>query len=100
MGGAIFTTSDGGHLWYAQRSTVDVDLFDIKFINAVEGWAAGSEGVLLHTTDGGAHWTVQSSGTSHSLQRLFFLDSDHGWAVGFGGTILKYGDSRAPALRN
>lgn len=99
LAGAIFTTADGGRLWYAQRSTVDVDLFDIKFVNAAEGWAAGSGGVLLHTTDGGAHWNTQASGTSHSLQRLFFVENNYGWAVGFGGTILKYGDGQVPVLK-
>lgn len=98
--GAIFTTADGGRLWYEQPTPVDIDLFDIKFVNAAEGWAAGAEGVLLHTTDGGSHWMVQPSGTSHSLQRLYFLNSTDGWVVGFGGTILKFGDSRPPVLKH
>jgi len=98
--GRIFTSADGGRTWYAQRSNVDADLFDVQFVDMAEGWAAGSEGVLLHTTDGGVHWSVESSGTSHNLQRLFLVDRDHGWAVGFGGTILKYGQSSAPKLKS
>jgi photosystem II stability/assembly factor-like uncharacterized protein len=74
-------------------------LFDVKFVDTTEGWAAGTEGVLLHTTDAGAHWMVESSGTSHALQRLFFIDRNHGWAVGFGGALLALGAAQAPSLR-
>jgi photosystem II stability/assembly factor-like uncharacterized protein len=97
--GQILTTVDGGRAWYAQRSNVDADLLDVKFVDAREGWATGSAGVLLHTTDAGTHWIVESSGTSHALQRLFFIDRNHGWAVGFGGAILTLGVARAPSLR-
>ena len=97
--GQILTTIDGGRAWYPQRSNVDADLLDVKFVDAREGWAAGAEGVLLHTTDAGAHWKIESSGTAHVLQRLFFIDRNHGWAVGFGGAILTLGATQAPALR-
>src|ERR1041384_1566779 len=97
--GQILTTIDGGRAWYPQRSNIDANLLDVKFVDAREGWATGAEGVLLHTTDAGAHWMVESSGTSHVLQRLFFIDRNHGWAVGFGGAILTLGASQAPSLR-
>jgi photosystem II stability/assembly factor-like uncharacterized protein len=99
-GGALFVTSDGGRNWYAQRSNTSADLLDVKFVDAVEGWAAGAEGTLLHTTDG-VHWMVMPSVTSHPLERLFFTDRDHGWAIGFGGTIISYSNSSAqhPQLR-
>jgi photosystem II stability/assembly factor-like uncharacterized protein len=98
--GSVFATTDGGLNWFQQRSNVEVDLLDVKFINAAEGWAAGSEGTLLHTNDGGVRWSLESSGTSHALNRLFFVDQNHGWVVGFGGTILKYGQSSAPKLKS
>ncbi len=97
--GQVLTTSDGGRIWYPQRSNVDADLFDVKFIDAREGWVSGANGVLLHTTDAGAHWTLESTNTPHALQRLFFIDQNHGWAVGFGGTILTIGAAQAPSLR-
>lgn len=100
LSGLVFTTSDGGLTWFPQRSNVDVDLLDVKFLDAGEGWAAGSEGTLLHTRDGGKHWATESSGTSHALNRLFFVDQNHAWAVGFGGTILFYGQSAAPKLKS
>lgn len=97
--GQIFVSRDAGRNWFAQRSNVETDLLDVKFINATEGWAVGSAGLVLHTFDGGAHWFPEPSNTSHVLQRVFFVDRDHGWTVGFGGTILKYGRNSAPALR-
>src|ERR1043165_8990790 len=97
--GRILTTTDGGRAWYAQRSNVEADLLDVKFVDGREGWAAGAAGVLLHTTDAGVHWTLESSGTSHVLQRLFLIDRNHGWAVGLGGTILTVGGARPPSLR-
>ncbi len=98
--GLVFTTSDGGLTWFQQRSNIEADLLDVRFVNAAEGWAAGGEGTLLHTSDGGVHWSAESSGTSHPLERLFFVDQNHGWAVGFGGTILTYGNSGPPKLKS
>ena len=98
--GRVFATTDGGRTWFAQRSNVDVDLWDVKFTNASEGWAVGDQGTLLRTNDGGIRWFVSSSGTSHPLERLFFVDQNHGWAVGFGGTVLIYGQAGAPRLKS
>jgi photosystem II stability/assembly factor-like uncharacterized protein len=99
-GGQIFATRDGGRTWFAQRSNVDIDLLDVKFLSPTEGWAVGADGLVLHTNDGGARWFAEASSTSHVLNRLFFIDRDHGWAVGFGGTVLKYGLASAPQLKN
>lgn len=97
--GLIFATNDGGRTWFQQHSTIDTDLFDVKFVDTSEGWAVGSQGTLLGTKDGGRHWLATSSGTTHALERLFFVDQDHGWAVGFGGTLLSYGPLGAPRLK-
>jgi len=97
--GRVFATTDGGRAWFQQRTSVDADLLDVRFIDAAEGWIAGLNGTLLHTTDGGVHWSIETSGTTHALERLFFTDQNHGWAVGFGGTILALGPSSAPRFK-
>lgn len=98
--GRIFATTDGGRSWFEQRSNINDDLSDVKFVDASEGWAVGAQGTLLHTKDGGVHWSAESSGTSHALDRLFVIDQNHGWAVGFGGTILNYSLAGAPRLKS
>ena len=98
--GRVFATTDGGRAWFQQRTSVDADLLDVRFIDAAEGWIAGAGGTLLHTTDGGVHWSTEPSGTTHALERLSFTDQNHGWAVGFGGTILAFGRSGAPRLKS
>jgi photosystem II stability/assembly factor-like uncharacterized protein len=98
--GRVFATTDGGRTWFEQRSNVNDDLSDVKFIDASEGWAVGTQGTLLYTRDGGVHWSATSSGTSHALERIFFIDRNRGWAVGFGGTILTYSQAGAPRLKS
>jgi len=97
--GRIYVTNDGGRSWFPQRSNVQADLFDVKFISATEGWASGADGTLLHTVNGGRYWFAESPNLSHALERLYLIDRTHGWAVGFGGTILSIGQVGAPALR-
>ena len=98
-GGRILVTNDGGRTWFPQRSSVQTDLFDVKFISATEGWAAGADGTLLHTVNGGRYWFPDVTNISHTLEHLFFIDRTHGWAVGFGGTILSISPSAPPSLR-
>src|SRR5262245_61041127 len=60
----------------------DAPLYGVTFADASEGWAVGSEGVILHTIDGGATWDRQSSGTRATLRAVGFLTPYTGWAVG------------------
>src|SRR5206468_11046298 len=76
-----FPTRRSSDLWFAQRSNIDLDLFDVKFVDGVNGWVVGNEGTVLHTTNGGAHWALERTATNHALDRLFFVDPNHGWAV-------------------
>ena len=98
-GGTIYRTINGGRTWHQQDSSVSNDLLDVKFLDAVEGWAVGAEGTVIYTQDGGLHWTPQATGVTHPLERIFFPNRTHGWAVGFGGTILSYERAEAPRLR-
>ena len=101
--GRVFTTSDGGRTWTAQTSNVRADLYDVKFVDGLEGWAAGAGGTLIHTVDGGRRWVSEPSGTTHALERLCFVGRRRGWVVGFGGTIITYTPNAAqpkpPELR-
>jgi photosystem II stability/assembly factor-like uncharacterized protein len=61
----------------------------IYFINNLEGWVVGDQGIIAKTINGGGSWTVQRiPGSGSSLFDVFFLNANEGWAVGANGTIL------------
>ena len=82
-----FTTTFGG--WVSQVSGTVVNVHDIQFIDANNGWCCGGSGTILVTVNGGTTWTPQVSGTTQTLQSIFFIDANVGWAGGSNGTILK-----------
>jgi len=74
----ILQTSDGGVTWterYRKVAEFGEDLMDVKFVNAREGFVAGSivsgnfGGFVLHTTDGGVTWSRDQWG-SYALMAL------------------------------
>jgi hypothetical protein len=89
--GTIIHTSDGIH-WLIQTSNTTKTIYDILFLNSLEGWAAGSE-VLLHTIDGGTTWTqeIASQTVGKALMGVYFTSPNNGFVVG-NNTVLKYGD--------
>lgn len=88
VAGKIFSTNNGGKLWWEQKSNTSENLHDIFFINTAEGWAVGEQGLILHTRAAGNIWQIEQSNTKHKLERVFAI-GDRVWAVGFGGTILQ-----------
>jgi photosystem II stability/assembly factor-like uncharacterized protein len=52
---AASTASD----WVQASVPVQSDLVAVHFVDALNGWATGFDGVILHTADGGAHWTKE-----------------------------------------
>jgi hypothetical protein len=60
-----YVTFDGGVSWTPSLTTGDVGLMQIKFLNELEGWAAGTSkqgrslyGQFYHTNDGGKTWEL------------------------------------------
>ncbi len=53
--GKIAYSSDWGHSWELQESGVSEILWEVFFLNDMEGWAVGgmAESVVLHTKNGG-----------------------------------------------
>ncbi|MHB0878518.1 MAG: WD40/YVTN/BNR-like repeat-containing protein [Anaerolineae bacterium] len=68
----------------------------VHFVDNLNGWAVGSDGVIAHTTDG-KHWTAQNNPDpgQHDLNDVHFVNVDEGWAVGYGGIVLHTTDGGA-----
>ncbi|QWF71805.1 hypothetical protein KEF85_04855 [Methylomonas paludis] len=113
--GVILYSTDRGTSWQPQTSqnnlsfnpTLDYSIYLAEVINnkggfknglyavqfnSSQGWAVGSNGVILHSTDSGTSWQPQTSSTAQRLMAVQFLGSQ-GWAVGANGTILHSTDS-------
>lgn len=93
--GYISFTDDSGQTFTDQDSTVEVQLNDIKFVDADDGVAVGNGGVILLTTDGGDTWVEQTSGTLEDLVACSMVSSSVIYAVGSAGSIVKTTDGGA-----
>lgn len=60
----------------------------IAMVSADEGWAVGSDGLIVHLLHGS--WSRVPSPTGQTLWSLAFVSPTQGWAVGEQGTILHY----------
>lgn len=64
------------------RQFGDAPLHAVQFVDRMEGWACGAEGVVWHSIDGGKTWERQPTGTRATLRSLHFLTPYTGFAVG------------------
>lgn len=76
-----------GGTWITQTIAA-VTLDGVFFVNELEGWAVGANGVILHTTDGGLTWTAQTASPQFPPAKdensIAFKDTNCGWSVGEG----------------
>ncbi|MBB2483829.1 PKD domain-containing protein [Mitsuaria sp. WAJ17] len=93
--GVALVSVDGGETWTSSAALTAADanqeVLDIRFADALHGWAAGRYGLLLSTRDGGKTWERQDAGTKQHLFRLEVLDSRTVWAMGHHGAVLATG---------
>lgn len=54
--GTVLLTTNGGISWRSINTGTQADLTSVFFINAQQGWIAGTE-CVLRTTDGGLNWS-------------------------------------------
>ena len=69
-------------------------LQDVEFTNGLNGWAVGSDGLILQTTDGGRTWLQTIIETERPVYywNVYFRDENVGFITGTRGTILKTTD--------
>lgn len=73
---------------FASSSGAYYCLHGIALVSANEGWAVGSDGLIVHGLHG--VWTRIASPTGQTLNSIVMLSPTEGWAVGDQGTILHY----------
>jgi len=59
------------------------DLLDACFVSEQEGWAVGTNGLIMHTLDGGNLWEIQHEQPQESFWGVFFINELEGWVVGW-----------------
>lgn len=87
--GVLRHTTDGGVAW-TDVSIGAASLAAVRFVNANQGWAAGSG--IWRTTDGGQAWTQTSS---RAVRELSFPNATTGIALGVDGHALTTSDGGA-----
>ncbi len=73
---------------FASSSGAYYCLHGITLVSADEGWAVGSDGLIVHGLHG--VWTRIAEPTGQTLNSIVMLSPTEGWAVGDQGTILHY----------
>ncbi len=112
----LTSTSDGGKTWRARKVAMEADIsggeslaaadpifYDVKFVDAMNGWIVGEFGKIMHTADGGETWHEQEKtlmeGTGifdlldlPTLYGVYMADTQRGLASGIEGRIARTTD--------
>lgn len=78
----ILKSTDRGASFEALSVPQGKTLYEIEFLNATTGFAAGAYGTLLRTTDSGETWQSLGTGTRENLWAVHFFDTETGLAGG------------------
>jgi len=83
--------------WFWQNPSPlgQVDLSSVFFLDEINAWIVGYNGVVIKTTNGGMSWAQQSSGITIPLNDVFFTDVNNGIIIGDEGKIIKTTDGGA-----
>ncbi len=84
--GYLIRTVNGGATWQLYPELDFGFLQSLDFVDASNGWAVGTGGLILHTTDGGDNWIQQNGSVTVDLWDVGFASPDSGMAVGRDGT--------------
>jgi len=88
-GSWILHSDDSGDTWKEQWHQANSGLFDIKMINALEGWACGAglsvtfNAIFLHTTNGGITWTNEGNIRNAWPNSISIVNSERAYATAF-----------------
>lgn len=67
------------------------DLYDIQFVDSLNGFIIGEDGFLARTTDGGDTWTWETlaSAAGATLRDIFMVNAQVGFIAGDNETLLR-----------
>ncbi|ROL58803.1 PKD domain-containing protein, partial [Bacteroidetes/Chlorobi group bacterium ChocPot_Mid] len=85
----LVANANGQRGWYELNSNTDKFLYDVCFVDSLNGWVVGDLGLVLRTTDGGKNWVEQDVNVGSWLLCVSFIDKLTGWVAGDIGRIRK-----------
>ena len=75
--------------WHWQNPTpIGKPIYDMQFLDSLNGYVCGYGGMVLKTTDGGLKWEELQVPTDGLIIKIFFLDKDIGWYLSYGDRSL------------
>ncbi|MES2761787.1 MAG: PKD domain-containing protein [Bacteroidota bacterium] len=81
--------SYNGSTWSPQASPLNFNVKDVRFADLLNGYAAGSGGIVLQTNDGGANWLPSLTGVGIDFNSVEVAGADTAWATGTDGIVYK-----------
>ncbi len=85
--------------WYRQANNYWQRWYDVKFIDAQNGFVLGDQGTILRTTDAGATWAANSIGLNLPFHSLGISSPDNMFAVGEHGACYRSLDTGKTWMR-
>ncbi|MCL5028610.1 MAG: YCF48-related protein [Bacteroidetes bacterium] len=71
--------------WQEQNSGVAVNLWDVCFVDSLDGWAIGDSSVVIRTTNGGNTWnSIRLNFPTNSDSKMRFVDTLNGFILSKG----------------
>ncbi len=92
--GSIHHTNDGGKTWERLRNGNDISrkryhLLDLVFVNQMEGYAVGEDGVMIYTDNGGRNWMEMDKFTNAHLRSIVALRDGSLMVCGDAGSLYR-----------
>lgn len=89
-GGDMYRTTDGGDSWFEARQATQWYVYDMHFVDSLNGWNVGFP-AAMRTRNGGQTWTVVWVPTG-AMNGVHFVDTARGWLCGNLGLIARCTD--------
>ena len=86
--GTIITSSDCFNSWTIQQCPINSTLHSVTFLDTLNGFILGDDGIILKTINGGLLWEIAPSPNS-LLNAMEFIDTNTGWVVADNGEIFR-----------